>query len=253
MSGCSSREERQMKLAQDEASKGNFRIALTHLDKIILRTENDTASIDALRDAARISFFEVKDFNRAIEYNRKIVLLAKDPEERKQAQKQIAEIYFTQLNDYSKSIVEINKLLVMLNDPVEKSKYQLSVARAYYYQNNFALAENEADEFLRNTKDEKQRFDLIMLKGNIALAQKNLLKAIEVFKGILKEFPKLAQKDNVALTLAVCYEETKDYKNAITTLELLKASHPVPEYIDIRIRRLRDRMKNAPGAKGMRK
>lgn len=250
---CAPQEAREYEQAQKEIERGHFRSALSHIDKVVLRVPGEELALKAARDGARISFFEVKDYQKAAEYNRQIVLSSKDPLERKLAQKQIADIYFTQLNDYSKAIIEINKLLAMIDDSAERAKYKMSVARAYYYQNNFSQAENEANEFLRITKDEKQRFDLTMLKGNIALAQKDLPKAIEIYKSVLRDFPNISQKESVALTLAVCYEENKDYKKAIETLEFLKKTHPMPEYIDVRIKRLQARLKNAPGSRGIRK
>lgn len=253
VTACNSKEQRDFNSAQEALEKSNYTLAIEYFDKVILRSAGDDISVKAAREAARIAFFEIKDFNKAVTYNRQLILSSKDPEERKHAQKQIADIYFNQLNEYSKAIIEINKLLVMLNDQSEIAKYRMNVARAYYYQNNFDQAENEVDEFLRRTKDENQKFELIMLKGNIALAQKNILRAIEIYKGILANYPHKAQKENLPLTLAVCYEEAKDYKNAILTLEGLKKNHPMPEYIDVRIKRLQERLKNAPGAHGMRK
>lgn len=253
LTSCESKEERDLEAAAVESARGHFRIALSHLDKVLLRSPGSEESLRAAREAARITFYDLKDFSKAIEYNRKIILYSRDSEERRLSQKTIAETYFSQLNDYSKAIVELNKLILLLTDPKDLAHYKMSVARAYYYQNNFSQAENEVDEFLRRTKEEKERFDLMVLKGNIALAQKNLPKAIELYRAILLNFPRLSQKENVALTLAVCYEELKDYKNAIATLEILKKSHPVPEYIDLRIKRLSERQKNAPGARGPRK
>ncbi len=253
VAACTSKEQRDLEAAQVAVEKSDFKLAIDYLDKVILRSPGEDSSIKASREAARISFFELKDFKKAVEYNKQLILSSKDPEERKLAQKQIADIYFNQLNDYSMAIIEINKLLVMLSDQNEVAKYRMDVARAYYYQNNFDQAENEVDEFLRQTKDENQKFELTMLKGNIALAQKNILRAIEIYKGVLASYPIRAQKENLSLTLAVCYEEAKDYRNAIQTLEGIKRNHPMPEYIDVRIKRLQDRLKNAPGAHGMRK
>ena len=138
----------------------------------------------------------------------------------------------------------------MLSDPREKIEYKMKLARAYYYQNNFAQAENEADEFLATNPSSDLKFDMVFLKGNISLAKKDLPAAVIIFKSLLQEFPERAIKDNVGLTLSVCYEEMKDFKSAIETLEKLKESHPMPEYIDIRIKRLQERLKNQPGARG---
>lgn len=251
--GCVPGDQKEFEIAQAEANNGQFKSAVSRYEKIMGRYSGDEIALKSAREAARLSFYDIKDFKKASELLKYVVLYSGDAIERKSAQKQIADIYFTQLNDYPKAVVEINKVLTIVQEQNDKAKYKINLAKAYYYQNNFVQAENEVDEFLRSTKDEKLRFDLTMLKGNIALAKKDLNKATEIYRDVMKTYPERAQQENVALTLAVCYEELKDFKNAVATLEILKKTHPVPEYIDVRIKRLQERQKNAPGAKGMHK
>lgn len=251
--GCVPGSQKEFELAQSESGSGQFKSAVLRYEKIMGRYPGEEIALKAAREGGRLSFYDTKDFKKAVELFKYVVLYSNDSTERQSAQKQIADIYFTQLNDYPKAVVEINKVLTIVQDPNERAKYKINLAKAYYYQNNFMQAENEVDEFLRITKDEKLRFDLSMLKGNIALAKKDLLKATEIYRNVMKTYPQRAQQENVALTLAVCYEELKDFKNAAATLEILKKTHPVPEYIDVRIKRLQERQKNAPGAKGMHK
>lgn len=252
-SGCVPSDQKQFEAAQAEIELGHFRIAIDLFDKILTRFPGEEISLKAAREAARVSFFEIKDFKKSTKYQKFIVMYSENPEERYQAQKQIADTYFTQLNDYPNAVIEINKLLAMARQPVDRAKYKMNLARAYYYQNNFSQAENEVNEFLRQIDDEKTRYELMMLKGNIALAKKDLLGAVDIYKDVMKSYPQKAEQESVALTVAVCYEELKDYKKAIEMLEVLKKTHPMPEYIDVRIKRLLARQKNAPGAKGMRK
>jgi tetratricopeptide (TPR) repeat protein len=250
LGGCTSTEQKEMDEARIETDRGHFRIALSHLEKIIIRSPHSKLGIEAAREAARLTFYEIKDFPKAAQFYQQIVVNSDSAEDRMNAQKQIVSIYFDHLTDYQKSVVEINRLVVMLTDPRERNEYKMKLARAYYYQNNFTQAENEAEEFLRGNPPSDQRFDMIFLKGNIELAKKDLPAATEVFKTLLRDYPERALKDNVGLTLSVCYEEMKDFKSAIEVLEKIKASHPMPEYIDIRIKRLRERLQNQPGAHG---
>lgn len=249
-SGCTSAEQKEMNKAKSEIKNGHYRIALSHLEKVITRTPASDLGLEATREAAKLSYYDIKDFHKSAQFYQRIVLHSKDAEERLNAQKQIVAIYFDHLTDYQKAVIEINKLLVMLTEPKEKTEYKMKLARAYYYQNNFTQAENEADEFLATNPPSDLRFDMVFLKGNISLAKKDLPAAATIFTKLLEEFPERAVKENVGLTLSVCYEEMKDFKSAIETLERLKSTHPMPEYIDIRIKRLQDRLKNQPGARG---
>lgn len=250
---CSSAEMRFIEKAQSEASRGHFRIALSLLDKAIARKPELKEALLASREAARISYYEIKDYSRAVDYYKHIVLYSPDSAERLFAQKQIATVYFDHVADYEKAITELHKLVNMSLEPEEKHKYKMNLARAYYYLNNFDQAEHEVDEFLRDAKMEEDIFEMLMLKGNINLAKKELESASKVYLRIIKDYPERSQAENVGLTLALCYEEMRDYGKAIQTLAKLKEYHPVPEYIDLRIKRLEVRKKNQPGARGFRK
>jgi tetratricopeptide (TPR) repeat protein len=228
----------------------NYSSALSHYDKILLRKPDSAIALTAAREGAKAAFFEAKNFERAVYFYKYLIVYSPDAAERLLDQKQIATAYFDHLADYPKAVIELNRLLTMLTDSKERGEYKMSLARAYYYQNNFTQAENETEEFLRMKVNDEQRFDMMMLKGNIELAKKDIPKAIGVFKELLVKFPEKARKENVSLTLSVCYEEEGDYRSAIETLEDMKKYHPMPDYIDIRIQRLQQRMKNQPGAKG---
>lgn len=247
--GCDLVEKKDFNTATAYAEKKEFRQALVYYDRVIQRNQETEISLFAAREGARISLLDLKDFKKAAEYYQLIVLYSKDPAERLLAQKQIATIYFDQLTDYSRAVVEINKLLGMSLDPTEASKYKMNLARAYYYQNNFFQAESEANEFLKKSTNDDDRFQMLVLKGNIFLAKKDIQKASEIFHEILKKYPDRAVKENVAITLAVAYEEMKDFNSAISVLEAMRPHHPQPDYIDIRIKRLLERQKNQPNAK----
>ncbi|AFX99719.1 tetratricopeptide repeat protein [Bdellovibrio bacteriovorus] len=253
LSACSSQEEADFKQAQKSISQGHHRIALGYLDRVIKRNSDSKFPLEAAREAARISFFEIKDFNKAINYHHYIVLHSTDEAERLESQKQIASIYFNNLQNYQMSIIEYSKLQQMPHTDLEAAQYKMNVARAQYYQNNFFQAESEIDSLLKLKSDDNIRFSGLMLKGNILVAKKDFKNAAAIFKELIDKYPDKAVQENVALTLAVCYEENLDFKNAIAVLEEHRGKYNPPEYIELRIKRLQERMKNAPGAKGFRK
>lgn len=253
VTACSSPEEADFKRAQKEIAQQHYRIALSYLDRVIKRNNTKSFALDSAREAARISFFEIKDFNKAVDYHHFIVLNSTDEKERLESQKQIAAIYFNNLQNYQRAIIEFSKLQQMPHTDLEAAQYKMNVARAQYYMNNFFQAESEIDSLLKLKGDEATRFSALMLKGNILVARKDFLKAADIFKSLIQNFPDKAIQENVALILAVCYEENLDFKNAIAILEEHKTKYNPPEYIELRIKRLQERMKNAPGAKGFRK
>lgn len=253
IAGCGVQAKRDFDRAQGEVESQNYRTALSQFEKLIKRYGRDEFGIRAAREAARISYYEIKDYKRSIEFYRHLVMYSSDASERRQSQMAIADIYFDHLNDYSKSITEYNRILEMPHTHKEQVEIRMKVARAYYHMNNFFQAESEVDEMLRSALEDDQKFDCLMLKANIHLGMKDLPKAAVIFKTVLTGFPKRAAQENVALTLAVAYEEQGDFNSAIGILESIRSNFNPPEYIDLRIKRLKDRQKNAPGARGLRK
>lgn len=250
---CSSQESADFKQAQKSIAQEHYRIALGYLDRVIKRNSSTKYPLEAARDAARISFFEIKDFTRAIQYHHFIVLNSPDEKERLESQKQIASIYFNNLQNYQQSIVEYSKLQQMPHNDLEAAQYKMNIARAQYYLNNFFQSESEIDSLLKLKSDTNIRFSALMLKGNILVARKEFEKAAQIFNDLIDNFPDKSSQENVALILAVCYEESGDFKKAVDVLQQQRATYKPPEYIELRIKRLQERMKNAPGAKGYRK
>lgn len=253
LTACSSQEQADFKKAQKEIADQHYRIGLSYLDRVIKRNASKEYPLAAAREAAKISFFEIKDFNKAIQYHRFVVLHSPDEKERLESQKQIAAIYFQDLQNYQQSIIEYSKLQEMPHTDLELAQYKLNMARAQYYLNNFLQSESEIDAVLKLNCDDNIRFSAMILKGNILLAKKDFKSAADIFKALLQKYPEKAVQENVDLTLAVCYEENLEFKNAISVLEENRKKHNPPEYIELRIKRLQERLKNAPGAKGFRK
>lgn len=250
---CSSQEAADYKQAQKEIGQQHYRIALSFLDRVILRNSQSKYTMDAAREAARISYFELKDYAKSANYHHFIVLHSTDQKERMESQRQIASIYFNNLQNYQQSIIEFSKLQQMAHTDLEAAQYKLSIARAQYYLNNFFQSESEIDSLLKLKSDDTIRFSALMLKGNILIGKKEYKEAAETLNKLMVEFPEKAVEENVALVLAVCYEENYDFKNAIKVLEDHKSRYKPAEYIELRIKRLQERQKNAPGAKGFRK
>lgn len=254
VAACSSQEAADYGKARKAISEKHFRIALNHLERVIKRNSPQSKyPMEAARDAARISYYELKDYTKAAQFHHFIVLNSPDKAERLESQKQIASIYFNNLQNYQQAIIEFSKLQQMSHTDFEAAQYKLNIARAQYYLNNFFQSESEIDSLLKLKSDPAVRFSAMMLKGNILVARKDFKQAAEMFKKLIEAYPEKAVQENVALVLAVCYEENDDFKSAIKVLEEHKSKYDSPEYIELRIKRLQERQRNAPGAKGFRK
>lgn len=253
LTSCTSPEARDLQRASREYEKKHYRIALSFIDRVIKRDREGEWALKAAREGVKISIYEVKDYRKAVGYLRHLVLNSSDPSELEQAQQQLADIYFENLSDFAKAYAELSKLLAMKTSFIDRSRIQIKMARSSFYLGDFAQAESEIETVLKNPMEPSARFHALTLKGNILVAQKDFVSAAEMYRLVMREFPEEAPKENVPLQLAVCYEEDKKYKEAIAVLEGMRETYKPPEYIELRIKRLREKMKNQPGARGFRK
>ena len=251
--GCTSREQREFNKAELAAKEKKFSEAVSTYDNTILLNQDSSIAPEAAREGARIAQLELKDFKKAAHFLKFIVLYSKIESDRQDAQKQVAMLYFDHLADYKIAVEELNKTILLVKNEDERNEFKLKLAKAYYFSSNFPQSESEANSVLAHTQEPGLIFQALMLKGNIYLAQKDLPRAALVFNNLLEKFPEKAVKENAAMSLAVAYEEMKDYKSAVSVLEKMKKYHSMPEYIDLRIKRLTLNQKNQPGAKGLRR
>lgn len=251
LAACAPPEKKEFQRGEYSVSGKDFKSAIVHFDNAIKVAPESAWALKAAREAARISHYLEKDFNTAIRFYRHVVLYSENSEERIKSQREIAYLFFDSLQNYQQSIIEFYKLLQMSDKDYEMATYKLAVARASYYLNKFDEALSEINEIIRLKIMDNILFDTLLLQGNIFVAQKSYKKAILVFNDLIKKFPEKSDKENVQLTLTVCYEENFQYKEAIQILNTLKETHKPSEYIELRIKRINERIKNQPGAKGL--
>jgi tetratricopeptide (TPR) repeat protein len=243
------------KKAEQQETSGSYKKAIDSYEKIINIRGKNQESVSYAKAAANLALIKTKDYERALKLFRYVILHSEDPTERLAAQKNIAEIHFTHLAtpDYAEAIKEISKLLSLKLNDEERVEYHTNLARAYYRANNFYQAQVEIDQVLKETKDKTKQYDLKRLKADIFLSSKDQQNAVNIYVDLLKQYPELAKRDDIGLSLAVSYEDQEKYDKAIEVLTGLKKDSEKPEYLDLRIKRLRERLAQQPGARGLRK
>ncbi|PWU19598.1 MAG: hypothetical protein C5B49_05500 [Bdellovibrio sp.] len=250
---CEGRIERELHRGEGEARQGHWLEALSHYEKLLKLDTSRPELLKASREGARIAYFELKDYRRALVFYQNLAYHSQDPSETLQAQRQVVAIYFEHLGDYERVIVEAGKLLGVERDPLLKIEDRLKIARSHFHLNRFSQALYEIEEAQRVPESKNMQFDLMLLKANVLTADKRFPEAVGLLRTLMKDSRDRAIKENVPMTLAVCFEEMKDFSGAVRVLESIESESPVPEYIKWRLKHLKERMINAPGARGFRK
>jgi tetratricopeptide (TPR) repeat protein len=239
--------------ARRAIAQHDYKTALNLLHEVIVHEPDSDGALNAARTGARVAHLEAKNYPLAIEFYRLIVLRSPDAEERLQAQVNIAQIYFENLLDYDEAVEEYERLLRLQLKPDDAFHFRLNLAKSHFQLNNLEQAGNELDVLLAQKHTSDEVFEAKVLRANILVAQKKQADAAVLWQDIMKEFPERSKKENVALNLVVCYEEQKDFGKAVEVLERMKADYPNPEFLDVRIQRLKERQSNQPGAQGLKR
>jgi tetratricopeptide (TPR) repeat protein len=239
--------------AKSAIEKQDYASGLAILQDMVEANPDSPNALEAARMGARVAHLNAKNYVLAVEFFRQIVLRSADPEERKQSQKTIAQIEFENVQDFNQAVLEYEKLLHLDIAPEEMFRYRLNVAKSQLRLGNIDQAVTELDIILSQRHKPEELFDARILKANTLVAAKRLNDSVGAWLDILKEFPEKSKKENVALNLVVVYEELKDFEKAINLLESMREGYPHPDFLDLRIKHLRERMGNQPGAQGLKR
>jgi tetratricopeptide (TPR) repeat protein len=239
--------------AQRAVANQNYETAVNILYKLMQADPDAETALYASRMGSTVAHINAKDYVKAVEFFKHIVLKSPDPEERKSAQRFIAQIEFENLHEYDKAVVDYEKLLQLDLTPAEAFRYRMNLGKSHFYLNNIDQAIEEINAILKKSKSPEELFEARVLKANTEVAAKRLKEAAEQWKAIIRDFPDRAKKENISLNLAVVQEDMGEFEEAISVLENMRPGYAQPEYLDLRIQRLKDRRENQPGAHGLRK
>ncbi len=242
----------QFRSANKLAAEKKFKEAVDLYARVMRRGHSQPLAIEAARTGARFAAYEVRDYDKAADFYKHIILYSKDTQERLSAQSALVEIYFDKLRNFDQALVELNHLIPLVSYK-ERLPLQLKVARSYFNLNNLSQALIEVEDLLTKKMSSDLRFDALVFKGNILQASKRIDEAIAVFKNVQDNYRTRSEAENIGMSLAICYEEKNELKTAVDVLEQMKKHNQNPEFIQIRINRLKERMANLPGAGGFKR
>lgn len=239
--------------ARDFAKKQDWEQSVHFYEKAVKVDAESDRALEASREASRICVVHLKEDSRAAEFLRHVVKFTKDHTERAVAQRSLAQIYLEKLNDYPQAVIEINRALAFSRSEADRNQLRFMLARAYSFQRDFLQARSEVDQLLLETSDRDLRFRAKLLKAATLQNEKKHNEAIALFKDLLVQEPERSNNEQVALSLAVALEEQENFDEAIAVLEKVRVGYKVPEMIELKILRLKERKAQAPGARGLRK
>lgn len=248
---CQSRAEKFFHLAQEKIEQRQFLDAVDLLENSAELEKNNRVWSKTLFEIARILRFEIHDYNKALMVYRDLILKSEDASIRLLSQEAIAEIYFENIQDYMTAVKEYLLLESLIKDSEKLEQIRLKIAQCYRYTGNFKTALEYIEVFLGSAKSAKSSF--LKLKAQTFSSLANYDEAIKTYNLILQGDPKFFSDENLYVAIAMAFEEKQDYKAAMAYLQQNKNKIKDQAYVDLRIKRLNEKLVNKPFTKGVRK
>ncbi len=251
ISACTPQSERLYSEAYSEIENGHFRIAIDLLERSAELESNNKKKTKALVEAARIARFEVQDYNRALRLNREIVLKSEDSKQRLNAQEVLAEIYLENLQNYGQALNELMILEQLVPDLLHKEKLRLKIAQAQFLTGNPKGSLEYIDASIKTANLEKKNF--LKLKAQALIATQRFDESLVVYEELRTLDADFFAKENLYVAASIAYEEKQDYAAALAYLEKYHEQIKDKSYLELRTKRLKERLANKPLFKGRRK
>lgn len=248
---CQSRAEKFYNLAQEKIVQRQFVDAVELLENSSELEKNNRVWSKTRFEIARIYRFEIHDYNKSLAVYRDLILKSEDASIRLLSQEAIAETYFENIQDYTTAVKEYLLLESIIKDPEKLEEIRLKIAQCYRYTGNLKTALEYIEVFLKSAKSEKSAF--LKLKAQTYSSLGEYDEAVKNYNLILVNDPKFFTEENLYVAVAMTFEEKQDYKAAIAYLQQNKNKIKDHAYVDLRIRRLNEKLVNKPFTKGVRK
>lgn len=248
---CKPGSERLHDEAYAEIEKGHYRVAADLLEKSAEAERSESTKFKTLLEAARITRFEIQDYERSIRTYKKIILQSPDENQRIDAQRAITEIYLENIQNYSQALRELQILEPLVKNEKDKEKIRLKIAQAQYLTGNYQSALEEIETTFKNSITETM--NLLKLKAQVFAAQKKYKEAIATYQIIFKKNPQYFESENLFIAASVVYEENEEYSAALDYLVKYENQIKDRAYYELRLKRLKERLINKPFYKGRRK
>lgn len=261
LSGCLSSTELDLKKAKALLAEKKPAAAVALFERVVERADKspngskvDTVAVaEAAFEAAKIHQYDLKRFDKAVQYYRIVIGRSPDAAIRREAQSKLAGVLFYDVQDFPAAVTEYSRLLGLQHTTAEEMEWRTRVAKAYYYMGDYYQSRVEVDRILKLAVGEEAIYQAYLLKANIHVGAKEHDEAAKVLDSMMEKFPDRSKRDSIPLMLAVAYEEQRNFPKAIEVLEKVRDYDSRKSFIDEKIKSLRDRQAQQPGARGFRK
>lgn len=255
LTGCLSSTEIDLKRARELLAQKKPAEAAALFERVALKEENKPMAAVAALEAGKIYQYDLKKFDAAIRSYRTVITHSTDASIRRDAQSKVAGLLFYDTQEFSAAVTEYSRLLALQHTLPEEIEWRGRIAKAYYYLGNYFQSGIEVDRLLQLAEgvDAEAVYQAYLLKANIHVGAREHEQAAKVLDSMMTRFEERARRDSIPLMLAVAYEEQRNFAKAIEVLQKVREYDSRKSFVDEKIRSLKERQSQQPGARGFRK
>jgi tetratricopeptide (TPR) repeat protein len=248
---CQSRSEKLYAAAYEKINQNQFSEAIQLLESSADLEKDNIKKTKAQFEAARLLRFELQDYEKALNILRTIVLESQDSKMRLLSQESICEIYFDHLQNYPEALKELLTLEPLLPETKKKETIRLKIAQAQRFSGNNQAALEYVDVALKTSTAETNSF--MKLKAQIFQSLQKQDEALKIYEEIFRKDQKYFIDELLFAAVSSIHEEKNDYKAAIEYLEKNSDHINDKNYLELRIKKMREKQSNKPFSRGVRK
>ena len=247
MSGCRFGETVEERFLRDakKAESLNAQEQVTFLENYALETTNKNVKLSAIKRVVDLLYRE-SQYHKVRKYLLYVLQNSPTQQGKLEAQQQLADNSFFHLNKYKEAIYYYSKLV---EQGYQSLSNRLMIAKSYFQTDDLLQANIEADSLLKEKLKPNFRFELLLMKANIAFSGESFRSSSKLFQSVIKEFPDLSKKNFVLLNLAMSLEEEGLVDQAVGALQELKSFYHTPSFIESKIQHLFQKREHMPGAR----
>lgn len=196
----------------------------------------------ALRGAADIYAFHLRDPKRAVEVYRELTTVSPEAPETLEGRIHLAEILWHDFRDLRGAIAEYTQALA--RNPPQSAELSFTVARLYFELQDYSQCELEADKVARKFETSPFVDDALFLRAQaLAMMEGRRPDAQRVFLDLLDRFPESELKPHALVELGRLKAATGDPESAIELWVRALPTHPTPEAVQKQISLVRGRLR----------
>ncbi len=255
LTSCLSSTEIDLKRARELLAQKKPAEAAALFERVATKEENKPTAAIAALEAGKIYQYDLKKFDAAIRSYRTVITHSTDAVVRRDAQSKVAGLLFYDTQEFSAAVTEYSRLLALQHTLPEEIEWRGRIAKAYYYLGNYFQSGIEVDRLLQLAEgvDDEAVYQAYLLKANIHVGAREHEQAAKVLDSMMTRFDERARRDSIPLMLAVAYEEQRNFAKAIEVLQKVREYDSRKSFVDEKIRSLKERQSQQPGARGFRK